>query len=170
MRCKADCRPDRGERMLWRLSTTTCFKVYCSCELCPRRFNEHKRDMTSKSFFMDDDIICDKSTKKCATQMTLFRTLKLTQNSSFVQYDKNLLQSNSHSRNCEIPIDGYFGMVDSPYVIYDDFHLHNKKAAVFILPSTFLRPPQPPSPRQKHFHRFESVWRPPKAVPWLHLG
>ena len=37
------------------------------------------------------------------------RIRKLTQNSSFVQYDKNLLQSNGHSRNCEIPISGYFG-------------------------------------------------------------
>jgi len=27
---------------------------------------------------------------------------------SSVQYDKNLLQSNSHSINREIPIDGYF--------------------------------------------------------------
>ena len=28
-------------------------------------------------------------------------------------YDKNLLQSNGHFRNCEIPIDGYFGKVAS---------------------------------------------------------
>jgi hypothetical protein len=28
-------------------------------------------------------------------------------------YDKNLLQSNGHSRNCEIPIDGYFGNIAS---------------------------------------------------------
>ena len=41
------------------------------------------------------------------------RIRKLTQNSSFVQEDKNLLQSNGHSRNCEIPIDGYFGNIAS---------------------------------------------------------
>jgi hypothetical protein len=26
-----------------------------------------------------------------------------------IQYDKNLLQNNSSSRDCEIPIDGYLG-------------------------------------------------------------
>jgi hypothetical protein len=30
MRCNADCLPERGERMLCRLNTTTCFKVYRS--------------------------------------------------------------------------------------------------------------------------------------------
>ena len=44
------------------------------------------------------------------------RIRKLTQNSSFVQYDKNLLQRNSHSRNPEIPIDGYFNEVASPII------------------------------------------------------
>ena len=29
-------------------------------------------------------------------------------------YDKNLLQRNSHSRNCEIPIDGYFASIKIP--------------------------------------------------------
>ena len=41
---------------------------------------------------------------------------KLTQNSSFVQYDKNLLQNNGHSRNLGIPIDGYFGRSLSSYM------------------------------------------------------
>ena len=30
MRCNADCLPERGERILCRLNTTTCFKVYRS--------------------------------------------------------------------------------------------------------------------------------------------
>ena len=39
-------------------------------------------------------------------------------NSKFilVQYDKNLLQSNGHSRNLGIPIDGYFGRSLSSYM------------------------------------------------------
>ena len=49
------------------------------------------------------------------------RIRKLTQNSSFVQYDKNLMQSNSHSRNREIPIDGYFGEVASLYFWTDNW-------------------------------------------------
>ena len=44
------------------------------------------------------------------------RIRKLTQNLSFVQYDKNLLQSNGQSRNREIPIDGYFAYDTSPHI------------------------------------------------------
>ena len=47
------------------------------------------------------------------------RIRKLTQNSSFVQEDKNLLQSNGHSRNLEIPIDGYFTNDTSPHIRTD---------------------------------------------------
>ena len=47
------------------------------------------------------------------------RIRKLTQNSSFVQYYKNLMQSNGQSRNLEIPIDGYYGEVASPYIRTD---------------------------------------------------
>ena len=36
-------------------------------------------------------------------------------------YDKNLLQRNSHSRNCEIPIDGYFGKVVSSDIGTDNW-------------------------------------------------
>ena len=47
------------------------------------------------------------------------RIRKLTQNSSFVQYDKNLLQSNSHPRNPEIPIAGYFASQTSLHIRTD---------------------------------------------------
>lgn len=47
------------------------------------------------------------------------RIRKLTQNSSFVQEDKNLLQNNGHSRNLETPIDGYFAHDTSPHIRTD---------------------------------------------------
>ena len=44
-------------------------------------------------------------------------------NSKFilVRYDKNLLQSNGRCRNCEIPIDGYFGNAASSDIGAKDF-------------------------------------------------
>ena len=41
-------------------------------------------------------------------------------------YDKNLLQSNDHSKNCEIPIDGYFSPPQSlMMVVLESPHQHS---------------------------------------------
>jgi hypothetical protein len=48
-------------------------------------------------------IVVAKIQKTCETDGSVSHLVKLTQNSSKM-YDKNLLQSNDHSRNYEIPI------------------------------------------------------------------
>jgi hypothetical protein len=48
-------------------------------------------------------IVVAKIQKTCETDGSVSHLVKLTQNSSKL-YDKNLLQSNDHSENCEIPI------------------------------------------------------------------